>query len=221
VTDIAVRADRDRWGTLRSGQLWRYRLRLQPWSVLLCTLAIGAAWSWSSGLDSSIDLTVLAIMTTVGLAEALQDDAAPTVVATPTSRLLRRLPPMAIAVAVSGVGWLALTLTMSGPANDGDGVGPAASLLEWCAIGASQVALGATVADRGRFRGSVGAPLILALSWGVLAALPRLRAFLWPVDEHAVRWWLVLASSVEVAVVMSLDPAWRRPAFGRLRGNIW
>jgi hypothetical protein len=213
VTDTLTKPGVDRWPSVRTRQLWRTELRLQPRTLLVTTLVLGAAWAVGSRLDTAFERSLLAVATTIALSTVLDDVAAAMTAASPTPLVVRRSVRAVVAVAVLAVPWAVIGLAVGplrGPFAD---TAPWwADALVWAAMAASQLALAAVRGGGRSGPGSTGPGVILALAWIALTGAPRIHERLEPVSDHVVPWVVVLAAGVAVFLAASSDPCRQRPA---------
>ena len=216
VTNTLTKPGIDRWPAVRTRHLWRNELRLQPWTLLVTTVLLGAAWAVGSRLDTAFERSLLAVVTTVALSTVLDDVAAAMTAASPTPLVARRLVRATVAVAALAAPWAVIGLaaaTFLAPFAD---TAPWwADVLVWAAMAASQLTLGAVRGGGNGGRASTGPGVLLALAWITLTGAPRIHERLNPVSDHAVTWCAILAFAVVTFLVTSTDPANR----GRVRSQ--
>lgn len=197
-----------RSGALRVPQHWRYVSRLAPWPLIAAGIVIGAVWAARSHLDSTLEVTVLAVLSTLALSSVFTDDADAFAGAVPTPMWARRLSRAAGPLMLVGGTW-ATTVAITA-ADDGRGrVAPWwAMTLEWATVAASQLALGAAASRRSPASDSVLPGLLMALIW-LATGVPLLHRHLHPVDAHVVIWFVLFAAAMSTVVVESRDRARR------------
>ena len=200
-----------RWAPT-SRSLWSHQLRLFPTPVFLALAALGGAWAVGSRLDAPIERTELGLLCTLGLSVVLVDAAAATTASSVVSLARRRLAPATIGIGLAfatwALAWALARALASGPSPAVPMPG-AADLLEWSTITGSQLAVGAVATRRRPTAMSFGPGLLVALAWFVAVKVPRLHAWLFDPVDHQWRWVTLLAASVAVAAVASIDPAHR------------
>lgn len=210
---VARRACPPAW---TSPRLWRDAARLVPWTLLVTSMALGAAWAVRSQLDVAVERSLLAVICTLGLCVALDDEAAELSSATPTVRWARRLPRAAVPVVVLLSGWTALVVgvaaTRTSPAESSPWW---AWALEWATLAASQLAVAAVAAGRSATGGSIAPGLLLGLVWLAAAGAPALHRHLQPVEQHTHVWSVLMIAAAAVFVGASVEPLRHHGRAGR------
>jgi len=180
---------------------WRYVSRLAPWTVVATGVLLGVAWASRTHLDEPLEMSVLAVVTTLPLCTVFDDGASAFTAAAPTPLWARRLSFMSGPFVVVTSAW-AVTVAVAGA----DSSAPWwAVALEWATVAASQLALGAAAARRQPTNASVLPGLVLALIWFTSAGAPVLQRQLQPVRTHLVLWCGLLATAVAVIAASSRD----------------
>lgn len=195
-------------GALRVPQHWRYVSRLAPWPLIVAGIVIGSTWAARSHLNSALDVTVLAVITTLALSRFFADDADAFTGAVPTPLWARRLSMAAGPLAVVAVAWALTVAVTSGGGGRGEESPWWAMTFEWATVAASQLALGAAASRRSPASDSVLPGLLMALIW-LATGVPLLHRHLHPVDAHVVIWFVLFAAAMSTVVVESRDRARR------------
>ncbi len=198
---------RSRFSVLAVGTLWAYGRRLFQIATFVAFGVVCCSWAAASRLDAPIEVTVLCIIGTIALSIVLVDPVAPLTAPSLLPLGWRRVIPAVFGLGIGTSTWvIARSLAAAtGPAPWPDGW----SLLEWATIAASQMAVGAVLARRRPDSVSFGPGMVVALSWYIVVASPRLHQQLFDPPDHLWRWLALLATFTVVACVASMDPARR------------
>lgn len=190
---------------LAQRECWRYVTRLAPWPLIATCIAIGVLWAVRTHLDDALELSVLAVSTTLALSTVFDDDADEFTAATPTPRWVRSFESASGSLIVLALAWSA---TVAVVVTLGRGSPPEpwwAMALGWMTIAATQLALSATMTRRQPTSGSMLPGLVLALLWMSTVAVPTFQRHLHPVHEHVPLWVGLLAAAVAITAVASRD----------------
>ena len=188
--------------------LWGYVWRLFPATTFLAVGAIGCAWAVASKLDAAIEATSLSIMVSIALSVVLVDTAEPLAAPSVMPLYRRRVVPALLGLALATGAWLTAR-SLAAVFVDAPWSGRW-NLLEWLTIAMSQLAIGAITNRRRAEAVTFGPGLVVALSWYVGVAAPRLHQQLFDPIDHPWRWGALALTFAAVALTASLDPTNRR-----------
>jgi hypothetical protein len=194
--------------TLVQRSHWGYVLRLSPTATLAAVAAICCVWAVAGELDTAIERTTLAILSTVGLSIILVDAAAELTAPSVVALGWRRLAAGSIGVAATFVTWWSARALAAAAGTRVPMVGRW-DLLEWSTIAASQLAVAAVVARNRPARLTFGPGLLIGLAWYVVVSAPGFHTSLFDPVDHAGRWVALLAAFLTVTAATSIDPAHR------------
>lgn len=196
----------DRVPTRRSH--WAYAARLSPAATLLILAALCWTWAIAGTLDTAIERTTLAILSTLGLSIVLVDAAAEVTASSVVALGWRRLVAGSIGVAASLAAWWVARL-LAAVAEPGVPAIGRWDLLEWSVIAASQLSVAAAVTRSRPGRMTFGPGMLLGLIWYSSVSAPRLHTALFDPVDHAWRWAALLVAFVAITAATSIDPAQR------------
>ncbi|HKY14201.1 MAG TPA: hypothetical protein VJM33_04710 [Microthrixaceae bacterium] len=186
-------------------ELARATLRAQPWGVIIAGWVLAVVLAFGFRLDNEAEVTLMALATSIGVGSAMFDPAAVFTDGMPERRRVRRARSLAPGLVASFMVWLLLSMTAAAvfdptPAPD------RWQLLVWVTITASQVAVGAVLAERSISDPGIGPAGLVAAAWTSLMLVPRFNSWLQPIDARA-GWW---AAILIVAILVTVS-AWRDP----------
>jgi hypothetical protein len=200
--------------------VWRQELRLQPWTFIGATVALGAAWAAESHLDVSIERSLLVLVTTVALAVALVDAASPLTAASPTPLVLRRATRAVIPLGILAGSWIMMLVVVSSLTPEPVEPTPWwAAALEWATVAGTQLAVAASPRASDGSTRSVAPGAMLALAWFAAIQAAPTHARLYPVADHTSVWVTILCVAVLGFAVCSTDPARRTRRWPVTRGR--
>jgi hypothetical protein len=185
--------------------------RLVPWWPLLIVIAASSLLVRRAGLAGDAAELALGAGAAVGLSPLFGDAATTTLAPSPTSRRLRALARITVAVPVAAACWLiARTAAFQSLPDAPPLLQPSSWLpskeawmvvLTLCTLA---LAIEFVAVARRAVAGMVGAMLSLLLAV-VLPFLPERIAYL-PVADHPTRWLLTAAAAVTLFTMATVDP---------------
>ena len=212
------------------GEAVKPSARTLPWATLAAAALLGVVFLLllrprSAGSQPIGALRIAAVLLAAATGFCLDDRAEPTLAASPTTRLARRVVRLGVGLATAAGAWaalaaLALVLT---PGHD---LPVAALTVEAAGMAAVALAVAGLTIERSPdgLGGVASGPALLALLLGSHVASVRWQVFsLLPVGpgdpiwtEAHIRWGLLLALSLGVVLACSADPARRRLGFASM-----
>jgi hypothetical protein len=184
------------------------------WQPIVAAAAVAGVVARLAELDPSMERLLVALLLALGTSLVLDDPAAATLAASPTTLWRRRRLRLTLALGLVGVAWVAVGRVAGHPDVGLAPPGPA-SLVLVTFVGV--VLASAALAGGDHQLGGVAAGPVL-LGFMVVANLLPDRWSLLPAAGHERRWALVLAATLVVLLVASRDPAARRPLARRAGG---
>jgi hypothetical protein len=184
------------------------------WQPIVVAAVVAAVMARLARLDPVSERFLAALLLALGTALVLDDPAAATLAASPTTLWRRRRRRLALALALVSVAWVAV----EGVAGHRDAglVPPGSATLVLGTLLDVVLASAALAGGDDQLGGAAAGPVLLGFVV-VVAKLPE-RWSLLPVAGHERRWGLVLALGVLALLAASRDPAGRRPLAHRPRG---
>jgi hypothetical protein len=191
-----------------------YLVRSVWWQPIVVAAVAAAVVLRLARLDPAMERFLVALLLALGTALVLDDPAAATLAASPTTLWRRRRHRLALALVLVGVAWVALDRVAGHPGAAL--VPPGSATLVLGTLLGVVLASAALAGGDDRLGGAAAGPVLLGFVI-VVAQLPE-RWSLLPVAGHERRWGLVLAAAVLVLLAASRDPAARWPPARRARG---
>jgi hypothetical protein len=193
---------------------WGYLVRSVWWQPIVVAAVVAAVVARLAGLDPVTERFLAALLLALGTALVLDDPAAATLAASPTTLWRRRRRRLALALVLVGVAWVAVDRVAGHP--DAGLIPPGPATLVLGTLLGVVLASAAVAGGEDQLGGAAAGPVLLGFVL-VVARLPE-RWSLLPVAGHERRWGLVLAATVLALLAASRDPAARRPLARRARG---
>ena len=195
-------------------ELWPHLVRMVWWQPILAAGVVAGLVVRLATADPFIERSMGALLLALGAAMVLDDPAAATLNASPTSLGRRRRLRLALALPLVGVDWVVVGWAANQP--NAELLPPGSATLVLATFVAIVLASTALAGQDDGMGGAAAGPALLAFVV-VAIRLPERWALL-PVEGHERRWGLVLAAAVLVLLASSRDPAARRRLTRRAGG---